>query len=46
MIDFDPYLKKGLIKKQNTNFSQIERQVFRAEKDLITFSRKAADTAK
>ncbi len=36
-MDFQSYLKLGLIKKQNPSFKQIERQIIRAEKDLSTF---------
>jgi len=35
---FQNYLNKGLIKKQNANFKQIEKQIDRAKKDLNTFN--------
>lgn len=38
MIDFNYYLKKGYLKPQPANFKQINQQISRAEKDLITFS--------
>jgi len=38
MIDFEDYINKGLIKKQDANFRQIENQILRAEKDLRTFN--------
>ena len=38
MIDFSYYLKGGLIKRQHPDFSQIDKQIARAEKDLITFA--------
>lgn len=37
MIDWQRYLNSGLLKQQNPNFRQIEKQVVRAEKDLRTF---------
>lgn len=37
MIDWQRYLNSGLLKKQNPNFRQIERQIVRAKKDLRTF---------
>jgi len=39
MIDFNEYLKKGLIKKQRQNFKQISRLIQRAQKDLQSFDR-------
>jgi uncharacterized protein (UPF0332 family) len=36
MIDFTSYLKSGLLKQQHVNFKQIEKQIIRAEKDLLT----------
>ncbi|MFH0948366.1 MAG: HEPN domain-containing protein [Elusimicrobiota bacterium] len=38
MIKFQEYLNKGLLKTQNPNFKQIEKQIVRAEKDLCTFN--------
>ena len=37
MIDWPNYLGQGLIKAQQPNFKQIEKQVLRAQKDLKTF---------
>ena len=37
MKDWGEYLKKGLVKEQRPNFSQIEQQIGRAQKDLETF---------
>lgn len=37
MIDWQRYLNSGLLKHQNPNFRQIEKQILRAEKDLRTF---------
>jgi uncharacterized protein (UPF0332 family) len=37
MIDWKDYLEKGLVKEQRQNFSQIEQQIIRAEKDMKTF---------
>ncbi len=34
MIDFQTYLRGGLIKPQNPDFKQIEQQITRSEKDL------------
>lgn len=36
-IDIKDYVNKGLLKEQNADFRQIERQIVRAEKDLNTF---------
>lgn len=36
-MNWKPYLDNGLIKEQKPNFSQIERQIKRAQKDLKTF---------
>lgn len=33
---FETYLKKGLLKRQGVNFKQIDKQIIRAKKDLIT----------
>ena len=38
MIDFNYYLKKGYLKLQQTNSKQIDQQISRAEKDLITIA--------
>ena len=38
MIDFDSYLRNGLIKRQNADFRQIWEQIKRAEKDLVVFT--------
>lgn len=38
MKNLETYFRKGLIKKQNPNFKQIEKQLKRAEKDLKTFN--------
>ena len=35
-MNFGPYMKSGLLKKQQVNFKQISRQIVRAEKDLAT----------
>jgi len=35
-MSFNIYLKKGLLKRQNVNFKQIEKQLARAKKDLDT----------
>ena len=35
-MPFDAYLKKGLLKRQEANFKQIEKQIARAQKDLET----------
>ena len=35
---FEPYLKKGLLKRQRVNFKQVEKQIARAKKDLETAS--------
>jgi uncharacterized protein (UPF0332 family) len=35
MIDFSVYIKNGFLKKQKANFKQIEKQLVRAEKDLL-----------
>lgn len=37
MIDWPSYLDQGLIKTQQPNFKQIEKQILRAAKDLKTF---------
>jgi uncharacterized protein (UPF0332 family) len=37
MINWQKYLSAGLLKKQQPNFKQIEKQISRAEKDLRTF---------
>jgi uncharacterized protein (UPF0332 family) len=37
MIDFNRYLRNGLIKKQQPNFIQIAAQINRAIKDLTTY---------
>lgn len=37
MIDWRKYLNSGLLKQQNPNFRQIEKQIMRAGKDLRTF---------
>ena len=34
--EIDAYLKKGLLKRQNVNFKQVEKQIIRAKKDLET----------
>ena len=36
-MDWGGYFKKGLVKKQIPNFTQIEQQIIRAQKDLKTF---------
>jgi uncharacterized protein (UPF0332 family) len=36
-MNFNPYLQKGLLKKQPANFKQIHTQLTRAQKDLSTF---------
>ena len=36
MKTFEKYLRKGLLKKQTSNFDQIEKQLQRAAKDLLT----------
>lgn len=35
-MQFEVYLKKGLLKEQRVNFRQIEKQITRAKKDLKT----------
>lgn len=35
-MPFDAYLKRGRLKRQRANFKQIERQIVRASKDLVT----------
>lgn len=37
-MDFQKYISKGLIKKREVNFSQIKKQIMRAEKDLDTYT--------
>lgn len=37
MIDWPGYINQGLIKTQQPNFKQIEKQILRAEKDFKTF---------
>jgi len=37
MIDWQAYLKQGLVKAQQPNLKQIEKQILRAQKDLKTF---------
>jgi len=36
MNEFNKYLSKGLLKKQNPNFTQIQKQIKRAYRDLKT----------
>ena len=35
-MDFDKYIKRGLLKEQRVDFRQIARQIARAERDLVT----------
>ena len=37
-MDFQKYINKGLLKRQEANFKQIKKQIIRAGKDLDTYN--------